>query len=170
MNEYKRFLSKIKKNKKGCWIWTDSLTKGYGNFSAYGKPISAHRFSYQYHIGKIPKGMTVDHMCNTPACVNHKHLNLATLRDNVLRSNGITAMNSRKTQCSNGHEFNEKNTYFSKRLGPNGIKYERHCKICMYSAKKAWETKNRKHYLMKQREYSKNFRKRQVIKNYDPNS
>lgn len=45
--------------------------------------MSAHRWSYEHHVGPIPQGMFVDHTCNNGMCVNPEHLRVLTNRENV---------------------------------------------------------------------------------------
>lgn len=83
-----RFWEKIRKTKT-CWLWTTSTdTNGYGQLVIAGKAVLAHRFSYELHKGKIPKGnwygtSCVLHTCDTPNCVNPEHLVLGTQQDNI---------------------------------------------------------------------------------------
>lgn len=83
----KRFWDKVDKQPDKCWLWTASKrNKGYGAF-AYtlnGKTIHdrAHRFSYQLYKGEIPKGLSILHSCDNPACVNPDHLSPGTISDN----------------------------------------------------------------------------------------
>jgi hypothetical protein len=121
-----RFWSKVEiKGEDDCWIWMGSKARGgYGHFKVYNKYPSAHRVAYELIKGPIPKGLVLDHLCRNPSCVNPNHLEPVTYRENLLRGMGITAKNAAKTHCPSGHEYNEENTYLSKRN-------QRHCKICM---------------------------------------
>lgn len=90
----------------GCWFWYGELDqKGYGRTCNNGKFVSAHRASYMRHVGPIPDGMQLDHLCRQPSCVNPGHLEPVSLRENVLRGVGISAQNRRLTHCRRGHEF-----------------------------------------------------------------
>jgi hypothetical protein len=106
-----RFNEKWELHWSGCWWWTGWLdADGYPGFRWDGGR-SAHRFSYQHYHGPIPPGMTVDHLCDRPRCVNPVHLALATPAANALRGDGPLAQNARKTHCVRGHAFDEANTY-----------------------------------------------------------
>lgn len=105
-----RFLTKI--NHTGnCWIWTRSTTKeGYGRFAiSHHNEILAHRFSYELFKGNIPKGLTLDHLCRNPSCVNPDHLEVVTLKENLARGFSFSAINFQKTHCPKGHELKEPN-------------------------------------------------------------
>lgn len=72
----------ISLNKGGCWKWLKSTREGYGQLMVNKVPFTAHRFSYTYFYGEIPKGMVVRHMCHNRLCCNPKHLKLGTFVDN----------------------------------------------------------------------------------------
>lgn len=78
-----RFWNKVSKN-GSCWEWTARRNKdGYGEFSS-GTQSKAHRYSYELHFGKIPKGVLVLHTCDNSCCVNPNHLYLGTDMDNAI--------------------------------------------------------------------------------------
>lgn len=74
----------FKTNKtNGCWLWSGSVSSyGYGKMKIDGKQFSAHRFSWEIHIGVIDDGLCVCHTCDTPLCVNPAHLFLGTNQEN----------------------------------------------------------------------------------------
>lgn len=80
-----RFWSLIdKKGDDDCWLWQGfCLLTGYGRFSAYGKTVYAHRFSYELHCGPIPEGNGVYHHCDVRGCCNPKHLFSGVQADNI---------------------------------------------------------------------------------------
>lgn len=76
------------KSENGCWNWTASTIKGYGQmyYRAPGsdriEKLYAHRFAYQTFVGPIPPGVVVRHSCDNPLCVNPDHLLLGSQQDN----------------------------------------------------------------------------------------
>lgn len=95
-----RFMEKVSKQADGCWIWTASLNRGYGQFRYDGKPRKAYRWSYEHFIGPIPEGMQVDHICRVPACVNPEHLRVCTNKQNM-ENLGDRAGNPYRGACWN---------------------------------------------------------------------
>jgi hypothetical protein len=72
----------------GCWMWTGPLSGGYGEMPTRGGRMRAYRFSYLIHIGEVPDGLDLDHLCRVPRCVNPWHLDPVTRSVNSQRSRG----------------------------------------------------------------------------------
>lgn len=116
------FWAKVEKT-DGCWLWTGMLAwNGYGLFYVAKRLKRAHRIAYAELAGPIPEGLSLDHLCRVRHCVNPAHLEPVPNRTNVLRGEGITAQNARKTECIRGHALSPDNTRWS-----NGT---RKCRAC----------------------------------------
>jgi HNH endonuclease len=116
MTPEERFMSKVDKTDT-CWLWTRPLNpSGYAYFFLNGKSVLAHRAAYALFVGRIPKGLVVDHVvdrgCVHLHCVNPAHLEPVTQRENVRRGKGaaaVAASNRRRaearTHCLHNHEL-----------------------------------------------------------------
>jgi len=125
-----RFWEKVDKSAgpDKCWPWTASrFPNGYGRVMMPHGNESAHRVAYALTYGPIPDGKVVDHVkargCGGGPCVNPVHLEAVTQRTNILRGDGLTARNARKTHCINGHPFTADNLLPRK----DGRRYCRTC-------------------------------------------
>lgn len=100
----------------GCWEWTGKRdVKDYGLLGE----IRAHRYSYTLHIGPIPPGLVIDHLCRVHSCVQPFHLEAVPSSENTLRGVGPTAQKARQEACTRGHDLDGETA--------DGHRY---CKVC----------------------------------------
>ncbi len=95
MSAEERFDAKVDKTGE-CWRWTAGTSRaGYGMFrDEEQRQVYTHRWSYARHVGPIPEGMEIDHLCHDRSCVNPAHLRLATRKQNQENRRGAQS-NSR---------------------------------------------------------------------------
>lgn len=105
-----------------CWVWTGTLSGGYGILDLKGRKWKAHIFL----AGRAPPGLEWDHLCRNRACVRTSHLEAVTRAENLRRGRHHER---EKTHCPKGHPYDEANTL----VGRNG---GRHCRICRREASK----------------------------------
>lgn len=118
-----------------CWMWQAYRDpEGYGRFYFNGSQRQAHRVSHELFIGPIPDGLTVDHLCYNPPCVNPAHLEAVTIQVNCGERN--RNHNRLKTHCKRGHPYDGTNTVH--------VKGGRWCRTCRDAYTSAyWKTRVR---------------------------
>ena len=130
----KKLEGKIKVDEDGCYIYLGhNRGGGYKGIYFRGKDWYAHRLVYAVINNDMKLDGVIDHTCHTSECkevkckhrhcINPDHLRLVTQQENLLSGNTLYARNAKKTHCNSGHEFNEQNTYKTKRN-------QRICKTC----------------------------------------
>ena len=157
---YERFIKQISVAASGCWNWTGTLDRdGYAQYHRNRKTKKGHRISYEWHNGKIPFGLTIDHLCKNKCCVNPEHLEAVTAQENGRRHNAegykqwwatlsdedraafveksgkkasqvAAAKKLAATHCRRGHEWKPETTYI---VPSNG---HRRCNVCFAEVQK----------------------------------
>ena|SRR4249920_934449 len=128
-----RFSEKYVIASTGCWEWSAGKdSKGYGQFVHHGsRSVPAQRVAYELFVGPIPAGLTIDHLCRNPGCVNPDHLEAVTRSENVRRQHAA------RTHCKRGHPLSGANLYI-----PPRRPHERQCRECQRARSRTWEERN----------------------------
>lgn len=119
-----------------CWAWQAHIdTNGYGTYNATHEGVrytKAHRFSYALEHGEVDESLDLDHTCHDPEtckppclhrrCVNPRHLEAVSHRENMARS--AQGSLARRTHCDNGHPLSGDNLIIRK----GGARRCRECK------------------------------------------
>lgn len=108
-----------------CWLWTGRKVRGYGMFNLKKATVIAHRWAWEEAHGSIPEGLTIDHLCRNPGCVNPLHLEPVTFLENMRRRSLFFVP---RTHCARGHEFTPENSGYQR-----GHAYCRKCRA-IYAA------------------------------------
>lgn len=145
-----RLLARATPLESGCLLWTGFTNKdGYGCMGYRGRTsVLVHRVAYLEWVGPIADGMVVDHTCHTNdlgcpggracphrPCIEPSHLELVTTLENTLRGRSFSVANAAKTECPQGHEYNDENTILY-----NGRRY---CRPCTYRRTREYKAKKR---------------------------
>lgn len=121
-----RFATKIDRTEGGCWLWLGYVdAAGYGRIrlGGRGEPVGyAHRVSYEQHVGPVPDGHELDHLCRVRRCVCPTHLDPVPHVVNFARGAHLSAVTVRSDRCKRDHPF-AANAYVS----PTG---RRSCRAC----------------------------------------
>lgn len=101
-----RIMSRVHVDERGCWVSSYAKTgNGYCSIKVDGRLLRVHRLTFELLRSPIPEGLQLDHLCRRRDCCNPEHLEPVTPRENVLRGEGVCAVNARKTHCPRGHAY-----------------------------------------------------------------
>jgi hypothetical protein len=95
------------------WLGTPPYDKdGYARFAGRG----LHRVVWEHENGPVPAPLVLDHVakrgCESRACCWLPHLEVVTVRTNILRGTSFAAVNFAKTHCGAcGEGYSIYNTY-----------------------------------------------------------
>lgn len=130
-------MEKVREAESGCWEWFHYIeSSGYAKLWVDRRAVMAHRFSYEFHIGPIPDGLEIDHLCRVRHCVNPWHLEPVTTAENIRRMVAHREpYQHRRDACPNGHPYDDENTIHT----ATG----RACAICKADANRAYYERNR---------------------------
>jgi hypothetical protein len=129
-----RVWAKIAVAESGCWLWTGATAGSgrgparasarYGVAQLDGKLRLVHRWVYHATVAPVDQdtapGRSADHVhheCGVTLCVNPAHLQAMPAGEHLGHGHRD------KTECRNGHAYDERNT----RVRPNGW---RTCRAC----------------------------------------
>lgn len=136
-----RFWPKVdKRGPDECWPWKAVKNNmGYGQTSAGGRHLLAHRVAYELLVGPIPEGLVIDHVrargCTRTDCVNPAHLEPVTYQVNSQRGETGKARGAQmraRTHCPKGHPYDGLNTYH-RSSGARG------CRVCRAACVRAYQ-------------------------------
>lgn len=130
-----------------CWLWSNHIEEhGYARIMIDGAMKYVHRLSYQLHVGPIPRGWQIDHVCHTDAvknntckddavcqhrsCWNPAHLEAVSSYENSMRGNHPLFQVARQKTCSRGHDLTIAENVYTR---PNG---RRRCRVCQIESQR----------------------------------
>jgi len=124
---------------KPCIISNQDLSNGYPRETINGVRVQLNRYILEQKLGRpiSPKHLAC-HKCGVRNCIEPEHIYEGTYEDNNHDtynhgnwSGWGSKTQSLKTHCAQGHEYNEKNTYY------HGYNRHRLCRICDKLRKRA---------------------------------
>lgn len=122
-----------------CKLWAGDSANGYGRLVVDGQEKYVHRLAYQLHVGPIPRGWEIDHVCHSEAvalgtcdggqcehrlCWESAHLEIVTSAENSRRGNHPMFAIARSDTCGRGHDLTDEANVYTRADG------RRRCRVC----------------------------------------
>lgn len=122
-DDYRQVIEALIVKGDGCWTFEGHHTeRGYAVHRSTGQLPTrlVHRLMYLWHVGPIPDGLHLDHLCSNNGCVRPDHLEAVTQQENNRRA----AERYWQGTCRNGHDLSEPGAVY---VSPQG---RRTCHAC----------------------------------------
>lgn len=92
-----------------CWEWQRSLTgEGYGHINWEGWSQLAHRAAFELFMFPIPPDKQIDHKCRNRLCMNPRHLQAVTSKQN---NENRSARSTSKSGARNVHWLKDRDRW-----------------------------------------------------------
>lgn len=122
----------------GCVLWEACRDHdGYGVVRVGKYKRRAHRVIYELVVGPVPRELVCDHLCRVTSCVNPKHIEIVTNKENIVR--GVKGVYVVSNSCAHGHAFTAENTKIKVYKG----KPRRICRACLRAYKRSYYLKSK---------------------------
>lgn len=120
-----RFWGKAEiKGTNDCWDWlAGTFVDGYGTFWFRNKMYRSHRVSWILTFGEIPDGLLICHRCDSPHCVNPRHLFMGTNGDNMMDASRKGRLNAPRGENHAGSKLKNEDVFEIRRLRNQGLSY-----------------------------------------------
>ncbi len=128
-----------------CWLWLGPFDAyGYGVFEMERRKYKAHRVAYEKHVGPIPEGLHIDHLCRVRSCVNPAHLEPVTLEENIYRGRAGRHW-AERAACKQGHTYTVANTRWA-RAATGRKAWYRICRTCLRETMRSHRRRKRSNF------------------------
>lgn len=126
---YWRVIDTTERDPEGCLLSGYSVgSHGYAQAWDGTTVVLAHRIVWEWNLGTIPAGMTVDHECHMRICVDIEHLRLLPNAVNAADNGQVKTNPDSYRRCGKGHVM---------AMGTVNGKAAHYCRTCQNERRRA---------------------------------
>lgn len=125
-------------NPDKCWLVTAQPAARYPKLWVVDGPLERHRVMFYLATGTLPE--VVMHTCDTPRCINPRHLKAGTHVENAADMYAKARGRFKRGTCARGHDLSAG----SEHLYVNPTTGKRQCRTCLTDRAQERRTQRRK--------------------------